>query len=197
MARVIKPDLNLPIEAARMHTDALSIPAARDLTADEALEQHLRSLARRNWELGMTMTQISQVLDIAEHRLKEWRKLDAWPAAEEVKAQVKETRRDQVRRLREEMQLTHLQKQEEILNKQYKRLDEADANVMLSKDPAAAQVNVIKAAATVTKQFVELTGMKEAPAAAKGKGSSLNLNFLTGGGPKPVQVEAGSAPYQD
>jgi hypothetical protein len=114
-----------------------------------------------------------------------------------VKAQVKETRRDQVRRLREEMQLTHLQKQEAILNKQYQRLDEADANVMLSKDPAAAQVNVIKAAATVTKQFVELTGMKEAPAAAKGKGSSLNLNFLTQSSPKPISGEIGSAPYQD
>lgn len=197
MTRVIKPDINLPIEAARMHTDALSIPAARDLTADEALEQHMRALARRNWELGLKITEISQLLDIAEHRLKEWRKLDAWPAAEEVKAQVKETRRDQVRRLREEMQLAHLQKQEEILNKQYKRLDEADANVMLSKDPAAAQVNVIKAAATVTKQFVELTGMKEAPDTAKDKGSSLNINFLTKGSPKPISGEAGSAPYQD
>ena len=197
MPKFLKPDFSLPIESVRQHVDALSIPATRDLTADEAKESVLRNLARRNWELGMTQSQISQVLDVAEARIREWRKQDNWPAAEDVKAQIKETRRDQVRRLREEMQLTHLQKQEGILNKQYKRLDEADANVMLSKDPAAAQVNVIKAAATVTKQFVELTGMKEAPAAAKGKGSSLNLNFLTQGSPKPISGEIGAAPYQD
>ena len=105
--------------------------------------------------------------------------------------------RDQVRRRREEMQLNHLDENEKILKRQYERLEEADANVMLSKDPAAAAVNIIKAAATVTKQFVELTGMKEAPASPKGKGSSLNLNFLTQSSPKPISGEIGSAPYQD
>lgn len=196
MPRFLQPDVNLPIESVRQHVDALSIPAARDLTADEAKEGTLRELAKRNWLLGLNLTQLSQLLDVATARLSEWRKADKWPPAEEVKAQIKETQKDKVRRRREEIQLGHLERQEKMLVDQYARIEEADLNVPLSRDPAMAKVNVIKAAATVTKQFIELSGLKEAAPAAHGPRSGINLNFLTGGGPKPVAIEAGPAPYE-
>lgn len=195
MPELIRTNVDASLEVARLRNDIVATHLPTH-TSTEAVENVMREQAKRLWEAGMPIADISRVQQVSVFNLKKWQELDQWPSKEDVKANVGDTHRHRVKRMREVIQLEHLEKQNKILHKGYDILEEAAGQINKSEDPVRAAASLVKAAATHGDHFIKISGLN-APEEKKPSGKQgLNLLILTDGS-KTAQATTTPAPYEE
>ena len=196
MPELIRTNVDASLEVARLREDIVATHLPTH-TSQEAVELVMREQAKRLWESGMALADISRVQQVSLFNLRKWQEADQWPSKEDVKANVGDTHRHRVKRIREVIQLEHLDKQNKILHKGYEVLEEAARHVQHSLDPVRAAASLVKAGATLGDHFIKISGLNAPEEKASSKKQGLNLFLLTEGGPKTAQATTTPAPYEE